>query len=723
MPRYAEIVLNLPIDQAFSYEVPDKLDGRIAVGSRVLVPFQNKDRQGYCVAFSDRPGIKFVRMMKDVLDEEPTADDRLLELTRWLSRRYISSWGEAIFAAIPPGARKKDPGRKIPILRAGTPPEKPLRSDHQRRVLEILDAEGRPVLQSDLLDRVPRSAVDALVKKGHVERDHIRPQIDVLAGVIQEPPKDITLTQEQEAALGMIAEGGGVVLLHGVTGSGKTEVYLRAIEKARTEGRQSIVLVPEIALTPQTVARFKARFSRTAVLHSMLTEAERGAQWRLSREGKVDVIIGARSAVFAPVKKLGVVVIDEEHEPAYKQENAPRYHVREVAVHRAATEGGTVVLGSATPSLESLHRARQGEFRQARLSHRIEHRKMPPIQDVDMTNGTREMKRPVLVSRMLRRAVEEAMAKGEQALLFLNRRGFTTYITCRRCGWVLRCRRCDIALTFHKKEARAVCHYCSRSAEKPEVCPECQAGRPRDLGAGTEKVEEEIRTLFPGLSVSRMDRDAMKTRANYRDALGGLWRGETDLVVGTQMIAKGFDVPNVTVVGVVSADTAFHLPDFRAAERTFQLITQVAGRAGRGPKGGRVIVQSYNPLHYSITCAAAYDLEGFVARELKEREELGYPPFTTFVRVLFQGTDEQRIRKTSERFVERFRAKVEELFAQLLGPAPAPLYRLKSRYRMHCLIKTNDLDPVLDALRAIVPGLSRSRAVQVTADVDPVNLL
>ncbi len=529
------------------------------------------------------------------------------------------------------------------------------------------------------------------------------------------------LTPEQEGALAEI-ERGGVVLLHGVTGSGKTEVYLRAIARVVERGKQAIVLVPEIALTPQTVARFKARFARVAVLHSMLTESARAAQWRAARAGEVDVIVGARSAVFAPVRALGLIVVDEEHEAAYKQGNAPRYHAREVAVQRARMEGAAAVLGSATPSLESIHRARAGEYRTAPLSCRIERREMPEIEVVDMAAERAEVKRYPVISRRLEQLVRQSMERREQAILFLNRRGFLTHVSCPRCQWTFRCRRCDVGMTYHRETDRAACHYCMESAPLPSACLDCGSPRLLMLGLGTERIEAEIRTLFPGFRVSRMDSDSMKTREDYRASLKALWSGATDILVGTQMIAKGLDVPDVTLVGVINADTAFHLPDFRAAERTFQLITQVAGRTGRGPRGGRVVVQTFNPQHYAIRAAAAYDFAGFLARELEMRKELGYPPFASLVRIVVQGTPEERVRAASERLSGRLKAAFDEKQAAILGPAAAPLYRLKGRYRMHFLLKVPDLEAVLPPLRKAVGAVSTSRSLQALLDVDPVDL-
>jgi primosomal protein N' (replication factor Y) len=364
-------------------------------------------------------------------------------------------------------------------------------------------------------------------------------------------------------------------------------------------------------------------------------------------------------------------VLDEEHEAAYKQENDPRYHAREVAVHRGRIEGATVLLGSATPSLESLHRARTGEYKLARLPGRVEGRPMPEIEVVDMAAEKQELKRHPVISRRLEQLMTQSMQREEQAILFLNRRGFLTHVSCRRCGWFFSCRRCDVAMTFHRETARAVCHYCYESQPLPAICPDCGAGSLALYGMGTERIESEIKHLFPGFNVSRMDSDSMKTRDDYRRSLGALWGGETDILVGTQMIAKGLDVPDVTLVGVVSADTAFHIPDFRSSERTFQLITQVAGRTGRGEKGGRVVVQTFYPKHDAIRMAATYDFEGFVQKELELRRELGYPPYVSLVRALVQGWNEKRVHEAAKQLADKLKATFDESKVRVLGPGRA----------------------------------------------------
>jgi primosomal protein N' (replication factor Y) len=720
MAEFAEVVLNLPVDRAFTYRIPEGLRDRVRPGVRVDVPFGPRQLSGYAVRLADRA--TFPRI-KDIVaaQEHVTANENLLELTQWIAGRYACSWGEALAAAIPSGVKKSSPGKLIRLISAG---EGEAKSPKQMAVLEFARARSTPLVFKEFVQAAHSSpgVVTSMIRAGLLRETRVRPEIDAMADAIVEKPKEIRLTAAQEEALAIVDKG-GVILLHGVTGSGKTEVYLRAIAKAVAQGKQAIVLVPEIALTPQTVSRFKARFRRVAVLHSVLTEADRAAQWKLIRAGEIDVVVGARSAVFAPTRSLGLIVLDEEHEAAYKQDNVPRYHAREVAIERARREGAAVILGSATPSLESIHQARAGGYRLARLPARIEGREMPEIEIVDMSSEKADLKRFPVISRRLEQLMRQSMERKEQAILFLNRRGYLTHVSCPRCRWFFSCRHCDVAMTFHRETGKAVCHYCYDARDLPQSCPDCGFPKLLQYGIGTEKIEDEVKRAFPGFAVSRMDSDSMKTRKDYRDSLQALWSGETDILVGTQMIAKGLDVADVTLVGVVSADTAFHIPDFRAAERTFQLITQVAGRTGRGAKGGRVVVQTYYPQHYAVKTAATYDFAGFLAKELEMREELGYPPFMSLVRVLVHGWNEKRVKETSERLGTRLTAAFEGSPVRLLGPAVAPLYKIKGRFRMHLLVKTPSLDASLPAIRKAVDATPNDRTLQAVIDVDPINLL
>ena len=724
---FAEVALPLPIDKPFTYGVPAHL--QVSPGHRVRVPFRDRTISGTVVGFPRHPPSFEIRDIQAVLGVEPLFDEKLLDLGRWVADTWLCSWGQALDAMIPAGVKRPVKSRTIAAARAAaTPPGAAPKTEAQRRIFDALVRAGEPVVVSILLDRVKatKGPLTSLMKAGYVEILQQAPDTDAMDRDVDPGAQNLTLTREQEEALKTIRSAVTLsprgVLLHGVTGSGKTEVYLRAIAEVVRAGRQAIVLVPEIALTPQTVARFRARFPRLAVLHSVLPESDRARAWRAIRAGEVDVVVGARSAVFAPVRSLGLIVLDEEHEHAYKQEGDPRYHARDVALRRAEREGAAAILGSATPSLETVHAARTGRLRLARLPRRIEERPLPPVEVIDMAEERRDTKRYPMLSRALEQAVRKAVAREEQVLLFLNRRGYTTVIRCKKCEWTFRCKRCEVTVTYHKTERVAECHTCGSTYPLPDLCPSCRDGALWHFGVGTEKIEEEIRKRLPELTVARMDSDRMRTRKDYREALGGLWSGETDVIVGTQMIAKGLDVPNVTVIGVVNADTAFYLPDFRASERTFHLLTQVAGRAGRGPKGGKVIVQTFNPKHYSVACAATYDEEGFVEKELEARRDLGFPPFSRLVRIVFQGTPEKAVVKKAEEWNAWLEKELPPMLVSKLGPGKAPFYKIRNRYRWQILLKAQDLDPVRKTLKPMMEKFKSTRRLQVVVDVDPISM-
>ncbi|MBI4617324.1 MAG: primosomal protein N', partial [Planctomycetes bacterium] len=505
--------------------------------------------------------------------------------------------------------------------------------------------------------------------------------------------------------------------------SGKTEVYLRAIEPVVRRGQQAIVLVPEIALTPQTVRRFRARFERVAVLHSGLTESSRRNQWQRIARREADVVVGPRSAVFAPVSDLGLVVLDEEHEPSFKQNSTPRYHARDVAIMRAHFAGAAVVLGSATPSLESFANAKRGKFHMERLPSRVRERPLPPVEVVDMGQEFGNGNGTPLFSRTLVLHLGNALAAGEQAILFLNRRGHSSFLSCLRCGHVVGCPRCEVTLTWHAAFRRALCHYCGHEEPVGAACPACREGRLAYRGAGTERVESVVGKLFPDARLARMDSDTMGSRGAYEKVLGDFEARRIDILVGTQMIGKGLDFPGVTVVGVLSADTVLHFPDFRSAERTFQLVTQVAGRAGRGNRPGRVVVQTFSASHYAIECAARHDYASFCERDLAYRRELGYPPFGRLARVLCLGPDEAKVRERAREAALRLSGAHAKRSVAVLGPAPCPIARIDGKFRWHTLVKAPRPTDLAAALSALGDLSSSAGPVQVVVDVDPVEMV
>jgi primosomal protein N' (replication factor Y) len=518
------------------------------------------------------------------------------------------------------------------------------------------------------------------------------------------------------------------ILIHGVTGSGKTEVYIQAIEEVISYGRQAIMLVPEISLTPQTQERFRSRFDNVAVLHSHLRDAERHWHWERIARGEVQVVVGARSAVFAPVPHLGLIVLDEEHEGSFKQDSAPRYHARDVALWRAREEKVPLVLASATPSLESWYRATRGEYRLVDMPRRVFDRPLPAVGTIDLRNEFRNRSSRGAVSRQMHQAIDLALREGGQVILLLNRRGFSTHIQCPACGYLVRCPDCDLAMTHHRTGAVAICHYCDFQQPCPTICPRCRAPGMHFRGFGTEKLEAEIRNRFPNAAVLRMDTDSMKSHGSHDRALKSFREGKVQILLGTQMIAKGLDFPNVTLVGVINADTALHLPDFRAAERTFQLVTQVAGRTGRGEKGGRVLVQTFSPEHAAIRAAVMHDFGAFAREELPMREAHGYPPAGAMIRVVVRGPSKEQTRAFAQHLGERLRGSLgitltSAATERVLGPAAAPIPRLRRQYRYHLQMQGRDAEVLRKAVQKAGDGLEVPEGMVWIADVDPVDML
>ncbi len=611
-------------------------------------------------------------------------------------------------------------------------PEKPeeeklkRRAPRQWELLRLL--LKTPSLRLDALPAGLRGGpLRALSAKGWV-------RVQEATGAGDEPkdrPKSSPLrpTPHQTQAFGPIAESlrqGGfqAFLLHGVTASGKTELYLRAIEQVLADGKGAIVLVPEIALTPQLLGRFRERFGEQIVeLHSDLSDPERYRGWRRAASGEVPIVVGARSAIFAPMPRLGLVVVDEEHEPSYKQEESPRYHARDVALVRGRFAGATVILGSATPSLESYWNGRKGKYHYLSMPKRVEERPLPSVSIVDMR---KEASSEGILSKPLKEALEERLKRKEQSLLFLNRRGFASALLCRDCGHVAQCPHCAVSLTFHLQAACLRCHYCGHRAPGPKTCPGCEGVRLDRRGLGTQRVEETVQRLFPEAAVERMDRDTTRARGAHRRILDRLSRGEVDILIGTQMIAKGHDYPGITLVGVISADLSLNMPDFRAAERTFQLLTQVAGRAGRGPAPGEVFFQTYRPDHYCIRFARTQDYDGFCRQELEFRRELRYPPFGRLARLRVESGDAEMAKEFVGRLADAMIKILPAGVAEVMGPSPGVFPKLQNRYRWQVLLKASTPKLLLQALRMgseLTEGRLRPPSkVRFGVDVDPVEL-
>ncbi|MFY9610681.1 MAG: primosomal protein N' [Blastocatellia bacterium] len=609
---------------------------------------------------------------------------------------------------------------------------KPL-NDKQQRVIELIRLKAEPVSLSELLDEagVTASVVRTLEKRGVVEVFPREVRRDPLAHIASHPTESIKLNGEQQAALDQIVsqmvEGKyGAFLLHGVTGSGKTEIYLRAMREAVTGGHGALMLVPEISLTPVLSRRLRSNFGDSvAILHSSLSEGERTDEWRRIKQGDARVVIGTRSAVFAPVENLGLIIVDEEHESSYKQDDSPRYHGRDTAIMRAVQANAVAVLGSATPSVESYHNARTGKYTYVQLQARYADRALAAVEIVDMREVFKRHGKQQTFSDELKAAIGETHARREQSMILLNRRGFSAFALCRSCGLAIHCPDCDVTLTFHRYNESLQCHYCGYIRPAPRACPACEGQYIYYVGYGTEQLEAKLREMFPAMNIARLDRDTTRRRGSFEQIIMEFAAGGIDLLVGTQMIAKGHDFHNVTLVGVVSVDAGLALPDFRAAERTFQLLTQVSGRAGRGDRPGRVIIQTYHPQHYSIVCAQEQNYEEFYRRESNFRRSMHYPPFSALVNVLVHDKDLEKTNVTASQFARELRDAASGTGLRVLGPAPAPISRIKGEHRVQVLIKASTRSQAREALeRAMdrtLAGGATARSINV--EVDPMNLM
>lgn len=725
--------------QEFDYLVPDVLRPRLAIGQRVRVTLGRGDRPmvGYCVRLEHRPvGGRRLKPVAELIDERALLSPAMLRLTEWMAEHYLCPLAQVLDAVVPAAVRGKAGTRLTTLLSVPTKVAARLATlelpKKQAGILRYLAASSEPLTPVQLAQRVGCSAatITTLRRKGLIAAEARRMSHHAATHAPVAREDNLPLNADQETALDAILAAlrsleHRTILLHGVTGSGKTEVYIRAIQEVVGYGRQAIVLVPEISLTPQAQQRFRARFGRVAVLHSHLTDAERHAHWQEIAAGQVSVVVGARSAVFAPTPHLGLIVLDEEHEGSFKQDTAPRYHARDVALRRAAAEKVPLVLGSATPSLESWYRGDTGEYQLVTMPRRVFDRPLPAVVTVDLRNETRDHLWTGAISRPLHAAMKEALEAGGQVILLLNRRGFSTHIQCAGCGHVVRCPHCDIALTHHRQSEIALCHYCDYELAAPTRCPECGFIGIRYSGLGTQRLEAEVRARFSDYPSLRMDTDTMQGPGSHERALAAFREGEVRILLGTQMIAKGLDFPDVTLVGVINADTALHLPDFRAAERTFQLLVQVAGRTGRGPKGGRVLVQTFSPDHAAIRAAVRHDYHTFAAEELPNRQALMYPPFASMSRLVIRGPKETVAREFAGHLAERLTAALarEENPARVLGPAPAPIAKLRGLHRFQIQLQGQRPEPIHAALRQATAGLEAPEGVQWIVDVDPLDML
>ena len=782
----AVVALEQGIDRVLDYAVPPRLAGVLAVGQRVRVPLgrNNKPATGYVVGLKGTTDHPKVKPLGELIDDRVLVSPQMMELARWMGRYYVAPLGIVLESIIPSAVKKRIGLGYSSIVRPALARgelqalfEKTKAPKRRSVLARLLQLEADEPIELVRLAGEAGVTVPTVRKLSRTGVITIAQQPD-LVGLAEDPlppggatEADRQLNEEQQRAFDQLAPrmdaaGFSVNLLLGVTGSGKTEVYLQCIRRVVAAGRQAIVLVPEIALTPQTVRRFVARFGHVAVLHSGLTAGERHRHWQRIASGRASVVVGARSAVFAPVPKLGVIVVDEEHEPSYKQDTAPRYHGRDVAIKRAQLEGVPVILGSATPSLESYHkvgaqsaaRRTQNEatpdrvpsatpnsqlstpnYQLLHMPTRVRGLKMPHVELIDMRQENRLRRGVHLIGQRLEHLLRTTVDKGEQAILLLNRRGYSNFVYCASCGDALQCKYCDATMTYHRTAGANVqsakleaglhtgqlqCHYCLASNPLPATCPTC--GKKLSLfGLGTQRAEEEMAKKFPDLKYARVDSDSMRGTRDYEALLGQFAKGEVQCMLGTQMIAKGLDYPNVTLVGVISGDTALALPDFRAAERTFQLITQVAGRAGRGDLPGRVVLQTFMPDDPTIRDALKHDYVGFAARELKLRQEVGLPPFSRMVRIILRDQEAEKLHATSEALAAAVNRAVAAVGPDVTvkGPMPCPISRIAGFYRNQVVLQSPRAAQLQRVLAMVRQEKGLAKSDRIAVDVDPTSLL
>ena len=759
----AEVALARPIEQTYDYIVPEPLRPIIQPGQRVQIPFGagNRKETAFCVGVKqlDSRSNRRLKSLLSVVDREPIVDAHLLSLTKWIADRYICGWGQALETAVPAGVKKQAGTREMTYFALAENIDELLANTKvptkQAAIIDLLREANEPLKGVQITESIGCSPapINGLRDKGLIFTT--RKRVGTFEATIGEVKRedDLVLNPDQKRVLSTIVfqiktNQHRTLVLHGVTGSGKTEVYIQAIREVVSYGRQAIVLVPEISLTPQTIRRFQSRFDSVAVLHSHLTDSERHWHWQRIARGEVQVVVGARSAVFAPTPQLGMIVIDEEHETSFKQDLSPRYHAREVARERTRQAGIPLILGTATPTLETWKRVSQPappvetsavELPASQapptdapavsndlllsLPRRVSGLPLPPVTVVDIRND------PVCskghsIGRALRSTMQTALNDGGQVILFLNLRGYSPTVWCRSCGGGVKCPDCDITLTLHRDRNIVLCHTCNREALPPELCPQCGMPGIRYFGAGTQRLEQEVKSKFPNQNVIRMDSDTMQKRGSHDEALETFRRGDARVLVGTQMIAKGLDFTNVTLVGVVDADTILHQPDLRALERTFQLIAQVAGRAGRSERGGRVVVQTCSPDDVAIQCAVRHDFEGFAKVELANRLDADAPPFRHWARVILRGPIEQAAQAISLEMSDTIREVIakRKLDIRVLGPAPCPVAKLQANYRFHFLLSAPELEPIRALWRELRPTLPQDKSVDYVIDVDPLNL-
>lgn len=707
---FAEVLVEIrKIDKTFTYHSPNKLE----VGMRVKVPFGHQELEGFVTKVSDKfEGDYEVKDIIEIIDSRPVINSEMLELGKYMSKKYLCSLISAYQTMLPKALKAKN-GVKVNkkmVAYLEIDPNFIPKTDKEKQIKDLFI--DNQVLKKDAT-KISVSVVKRLIES-NVLKEIVKEEYRLNNEVLTKDELPI-LTQEQDQVLNNIELNEfNPYLLFGVTGSGKTEVYMRLIAKAIENNKQALVLVPEISLTPQLVNTFRRRFDRIAILHSALNDGEKYDEWRKIERHEVDIVIGARSAIFAPLDNIGVIIVDEEHSGTYKQENNPRYNAIDIAINRAKRYNAPLVLGSATPSIESYTRAKMGTYKLLTMKKRVNN-DLPNVTLIDMKDEIK--KGHSVFSRQLENKINECLDKDEQIILLLNRRGYNTIVTCTGCGYTHKCPRCDIPLTYHRKNDQMKCHYCDYTTYKLNTCPECKSNKFNDLGMGTEKLQELITNTFPNAKVVRMDVDTTKTKSAHEKILSAFRNGEYNILIGTQMISKGLDFPKVTLVGVINGDASLNIPDFRSGERTYQLLNQVAGRAGRSSLKGEVIIQGFNIDHYSIVYASNHDYISFYNEELKIRKQLSYPPYYNLALIKIQSRDENLLIKEADKIGTFFKENIKE--GIVLGPSMALLPKINNVYYMNIIIKYKKTELVMDSLDYIVKKYINNSKVDVNVDFNP----
>lgn len=732
MKLYAEVIINseaLEIDRPFTYKVPEEFNNEIKIGQIVKVPFGkgNKTSEGFILNLKNDDNIKFkTKNIAAILVKDPVIDEDDINLIEFLREKTLCKYIDAFRLLIPVGIMKGAKAKKKKVIVLKNEDLSNIKNpDGYKKIVEFFKTNSGKYTKSELINEhsISQYKLNKLIENEvlSIEEESVFRYNDR----VYNNDSDKTLTIEQENIVReYINSDDTIFLLKGVTGSGKTEVYMKLVERVLLEGKSAIILVPEIALTPQMIERFKGRFGvNVALFHSKLSDGERFDEWFRVKEGKAKVIVGARSAIFLPAKNLGLIIIDEEHENTYKSEQNPKYQTKEVAEYLSELKGCKVILGSATPSIETYYRALTGEMKLLELNSRVDNKPMPPMKVIDMRNELKGGNKS-LFSRELFIAIQERLKRKEQIILFLNRRGFSTFVSCRSCGYVFKCDECDISMTYHKN-GLLICHYCGKTKREPRECPKCHSKYVKFFGAGTQRVEEEVKKYFNNVRILRMDVDTTRDKHSYERIYNTFKNGEADILIGTQMVSKGLDFKNVTLVGILAADMSINIPDYRAAERTFQIITQVAGRAGRGDKQGEVLIQTYTPQHYSLQYAVNYDYEGFYEKEFTVRAMMKYPPFGKLLLINGTSKKEELLKNFMHKITMMIKPLVEScLDIEILGPIPCMISKVKENYRWQIVIKGEFDSYFSKNIKEILYDENKNvyNDIRISMDINPNNL-